>query len=108
MNKVLRTLLKAGLYFLDRSDRATADLRDQARDRVDRITTRTREAIGMDPDHAVRDAMSFVAGVGLGIGIGLLFAPASGQETRDLISEKMQEVGSKVRDSVSDEMRRVS
>ena len=108
MNKVLRTLLKAGLYFLEQSDRATADLRDQARDRVGHITSRTREAIGVEPNHAIRDAVSFVAGVGLGIGVGLLFAPASGQETRELISEKMEEVGSKVRDSISEEVRRAS
>lgn len=107
MNKVLRTLLKAGLYFLEQSDRVTTDLRDQMRDRVGHIRTRTRDAI-VEPDHAVRDAMSFVAGVGLGIGVGLLFAPASGQETRDLISEKVQEAGSKMRESFSAEVQRAS
>jgi YtxH-like protein len=108
VNKVLRTLLRTGLYFLEQSDRATADLRDQLRDRVGHITNRTREAMGMESDHAVRDAMSFVAGVGLGLGMGLLFAPASGRETRDLISEKVQEAGSKVRESFSQEMQRAS
>jgi len=64
--------------------------------------------MGMEPDHTVRDAMSFVAGVGLGLGMGLLFAPASGRETRDLISEKVQEAGSKVRESFSQEMQQAS
>jgi gas vesicle protein len=64
--------------------------------------------MGMEPDHTVRDAMSFVAGVGLGLGMGLLFAPASGRETRDLISEKVQEAGSKVRGSFSQEMQQAS
>ncbi len=108
MNKVLRTLLRAGLYFLDQSDRATANLRDQVRDRVGDITTRTREAIGMEQDHGARNAMVFIAGVGLGVGMGLLFAPASGEETRDLISDKVQEVGSKVRESFSQETQRAS
>jgi YtxH-like protein len=108
VNKVLRTLLKAGLYFLEQSDRATADLRDQIRDQVGHIRTRTRDVISLEPDHVVRDAMSFVAGVGLGIGVGLLFAPASGQETRDLISEKVQKAGSKVRQSFSAEVQRAS
>ena len=108
MNKVLRTLLKAGLYLMEQSDRATADLRDQVRDRVDDVSTRTREAIGMEPNHGAGKAMSFIAGVGLGVGMGLLFAPASGEETRDLISEKVQEVGSKVRESFSQEMQRAS
>jgi hypothetical protein len=108
VNKLLRTVLRAGLYFLEESDRATADLRDRVRDKVGNITSRTREAISMEPDHTVRDAVSFVAGVGLGVGIGMLFAPASGQETRELISEKAQEVGTRVRERFSEEMQRAS
>lgn len=34
---------------------------------------------------------SFLLGLGVGIGIGLLFAPQSGQETRDLIKNKAGE-----------------
>lgn len=108
MNKLLRTVLRAGLYFLEESDRATADLRDRVRDKVGNITSRTREAISMEPDHTGRDAVSFIAGVGLGVGIGMLFAPASGEETRELISEKVQEVGTKVRERFSEEMQRAS
>jgi hypothetical protein len=108
VNKVLRTLLRAGLYFLEESDRATAGLRDRMRDKVGNITSRTREAVGIEPDHTMRDAVSFIAGVGLGVGIGMLFAPASGQETRELISEKVQEVGTRVRDRFSEEMQRAS
>lgn len=107
MNKILRTLLKAGLYFLEQSDRATADFRDQVRDRVD-ITSRTREAIGMEPDHTARHAMSFIAGVGLGVGMGMLFAPASGEETRELIAEKVQEAGSRMRENFSQQVQRAS
>ena len=100
MNKLLRALLRAGLYFLEESD--------QMRDRVGNIRSRTREAIGMAPDHAMRDAVCFIAGVGLGVGMGMLFAPASGRETRDLISEKVHDVGTRVRDRFSDEMQRAS
>jgi gas vesicle protein len=31
---------------------------------------------------------SFLLGLGVGVGIGMLFAPKSGQETRDLIKNK--------------------
>ena len=62
----------------------------------------------MEPDHTMRDAVSFIAGAGLGVGIGMLFAPASGQETRELISEKVQAVGTRVRDRFSEEMQRAS
>jgi hypothetical protein len=108
VNKVLRTLLRAGLYFLEESDRTTAGLRDRMRDKVGNITSRTREAVGMEPDHTMRDAVCFIAGVGLGVGMGMLFAPASGEETRELISEKVQEVGTKVRERFSEEMQRAS
>jgi gas vesicle protein len=34
---------------------------------------------------------SFLLGLGVGVGIGMLFAPKSGQETRDLIKNKANE-----------------
>jgi gas vesicle protein len=34
---------------------------------------------------------SFLLGLGVGVGIGMLFAPKSGQETRDLIQKKAGE-----------------
>jgi gas vesicle protein len=34
---------------------------------------------------------SFLLGLGVGVGIGMLFAPKSGQETRQLIKEKAGE-----------------
>ena len=108
MKRVLRTLLRAGLYFLDESDRATAGLRDRMRDKVGNITSRTRDAVGIETDHTMRDAGCFIAGVGLGVGIGMLFAPASGEETRELISDKVQEVGTRVRERFSEEMQRAS
>lgn len=36
---------------------------------------------------------SFLLGLGVGVGIGMLFAPKSGQETRDLIKNKAGEGG---------------
>jgi gas vesicle protein len=34
---------------------------------------------------------SFLLGLGVGVGIGMLFAPKSGQETRELIKNKADE-----------------
>jgi gas vesicle protein len=34
---------------------------------------------------------SFLLGLGVGVGIGMLFAPKSGQETRQLIKDKAEE-----------------
>ena len=37
------------------------------------------------------DLASFLLGVGVGVGLGLLFAPKSGQETRELLKGKADE-----------------
>ncbi|HLN02739.1 MAG TPA: YtxH domain-containing protein [Bryobacteraceae bacterium] len=59
----------------------------------------------MDSD----DLASFLLGVGVGVGIGLLFAPKSGEETRELLRGKADEGkeylkrrGSELKDSASD------
>ena len=41
---------------------------------------------------AVRVIKAFLFGLGLGIGLGILFAPGSGQETRERISEGRERV----------------
>ena len=50
---------------------------------------------------------SFLAGLGLGVGIGMLFAPMSGEETRRNITDRAndladqaQEISGQVRDKV--------
>jgi len=52
---------------------------------------------------------SFLLGLGVGVGIGMLFAPKSGQETRDMIKNKagegtdfLKQKGADVRQSASD------
>jgi K+-sensing histidine kinase KdpD len=97
LNRLLKTALKTGLYFLEQSDNATAPIRKQVRDQVEGLTDRTRQAILGPEDHTVRNAVSLVAGVGLGIALGMLFAPASGEEIRRSLVEKAQDAGAKVR-----------
>jgi len=104
VNKFLRLLLKTGLYLLEQSDRATADIRDRVKDRVEDLTDRTLQAMRGQETHKVRNAISFAAGIGLGIGVGILFAPASGEETRSSIAEKVQDVGARVRERFSPEV----
>ena len=38
-----------------------------------------------------RTAVSFLAGLGIGVGIALLFAPKSGEETREWLSETAED-----------------
>ncbi|MFB3814715.1 MAG: YtxH domain-containing protein [Terriglobales bacterium] len=43
---------------------------------------------------------AFLFGLGLGIGLGVLFAPMSGQETRENISERASDLANSARETV--------
>ena len=87
MNKFLKSLLKIGLEFLEDSERAGRAIRRQK-------------------DQTVRNAISFAAGIGLGIGVGMLFAPSKGEETRSSIAGKVQDFGDKVKERFSPEVKK--
>ena len=42
---------------------------------------------------------AFLFGLGLGIGLGVLFAPMSGQETRDNIAERANDLANSARET---------
>jgi hypothetical protein len=105
VNKFFRSLLRTGLYSLELSDRATddlrdraADIRDRAKDQVDDLASRAPLAARGQQSPTSHDAIIFAAGAGLGVGVGLLFAPASGQEIRSSIADTFQDVGNRVRE----------
>jgi len=43
---------------------------------------------------------SFLAGLGIGIGLGILFAPMSGEETRSNLSQRASDLADSARDAV--------
>ncbi len=93
MNKTLKFFLKTALNLMDQYsdniDRASdrvSDIMDRGRDMVDR----GREMLYPEQDHTLRNVLSFVAGVGVGIGAGMLLAPSSGSELRQSIKDRMQ------------------
>jgi gas vesicle protein len=43
---------------------------------------------------------SFLAGLGIGIGLGVLFAPMSGEETRRNISERANDLADQARETI--------
>jgi hypothetical protein len=98
LNELLRTALKTGVYFLEQSDKATAPIRKQVKDRVEDLTDRTRQAIRGPEDHTLRNAATLAVGLGLGVVLGMLFAPSSGEEIRRSLVEKAQDARAKVRD----------
>ena len=50
---------------------------------------------------------SFLFGLGVGVGLGVLFAPMSGQETRDNISERANDLASSARETFEQGRERV-
>jgi gas vesicle protein len=107
MNNLIRSILKTAVYFLDQTNSFTSDVRDRVSDSVGRVSDRVSdlreqaEDLYSDDDHTVRNVLTFVAGVGVGVGAALLFAPASGEEIRGQIGDKVQDIGDRVRERFS-------
>jgi gas vesicle protein len=112
MNDLIKSVLKTAVYFLDQTDKFSsnvksrvADTIDEASDRVSDLRERATDLYEGREDHTVRNVVTFFAGVGVGIGAALLFAPASGEEIRGQIGEKVQDIGDRVRSKFASEAR---
>jgi gas vesicle protein len=115
-NLLLNVLLGTGLYLLDSareqlsdqveefSDRARdsyEDLRDRGRDVYksgSRRVSRAAEALRGEDHHALGTAAALLVGVGVGVAAGLLFAPASGEETRNNLTGKIRDFGERAKE----------
>jgi hypothetical protein len=96
-NGLLKSLLKATVYFMDQ----TAEQVDRVSDSASQIADRAKSAIYPEEDHTLRNILSFAAGVGVGVGAGLLFAPASGAEIRSSIGDRVHDISDKVKERMS-------
>ena len=88
LGNVVKSLLKTAVYIMDQ----TAEQVDRASERASEIADDARNAIYPREDHTLRNILAFAAGVGVGIGAGMLLAPSSGTELRGSISDKVQEI----------------
>ena len=50
---------------------------------------------------------SFLAGLGIGVGLGLIFAPLSGEETRDRLQRRAEDLADSARGMVDQGRERV-
>jgi len=113
-NNLVKSILKTAVYFLDQSDRVASDVRDRVTDTMDRAADRVSDLnnraqeIYQGPDHTLRHVLMFAAGVGVGVGAGILLAPASGDEIRGTISDKVQDMGDRVRGRFSSGLKRAA
>ncbi|HEY4763397.1 MAG TPA: YtxH domain-containing protein [Candidatus Sulfotelmatobacter sp.] len=96
-NSILRSVLKTAVYVMDQ----TAEQVDRVSDRASEMADEARTAIFPEEDHTLRNVLVFAAGVGVGLGAGLLLAPASGEDIRNSISEKVQDIRDQVKGRVS-------
>lgn len=104
-NRLLKSLLKTTVYILDQTaeqaDRV-ADRTSEIRDQAKRVLDNAASAIQPQrEDHTFRNLVTFAAGVGLGVGAGMLLAPASGVELRSSISGRVKDISDKVKGRVS-------
>ena len=77
---------------------------DRAADRVSDLRDQAQDLYTGGEDHTLRNVLTFAAGVGVGIGAGMLFAPASGEEIRGQIGDKVHDIGDRVRSRFSSEV----
>jgi hypothetical protein len=98
MNKLLKSLLQTGLYFLERPDRAAEVVRGRVKEGIDEVERKFE-----GEDHTLRYVLTFAAGVGVGLGVGMLTAPSCGEESRSAIAGKVRDVGDRVKKHVSGE-----
>jgi gas vesicle protein len=110
MNDLIKSILKTAVYFLDQTNAFTSNVKsrvsdtiDEAGDRVSDLRDRASDLYdGQQEDHTVRNVVTFLAGVGVGVGAAMLFAPSSGEELRGQIGDKVQDIGDRVRSKFSD------
>jgi len=93
LDKLVKSVLKSVVYIMDE----TADRVDRISDRASDLADNTRSVIYPNQGSAWRSFMSFAAGVGVGIAAGMLLAPSSGEELRNTITDKVQDISDKVR-----------
>lgn len=99
MTSLIKSILRTVVYFLDQTDRLTGEVRERASDAADRVSDIRDRAVDIynGPNQTLRNVLMFAAGVGVGAGAAVLLAPASGEEIRGQIGQKVQDFGDRVK-----------
>jgi hypothetical protein len=103
---LLDVLLGAGLDLLNSLRERLPDNVDEIKDRAretyetasDRLGRATNALRGKEDSQIFGKVGALLIGAGIGVGVGLLIAPASGEETRADIADKVSDFAKKVPD----------
>ena len=106
---LLNVLLGTGLYLFDNLRERLPDNMDSVKSRVrdtydtayQRVSRATDALRGEEDSHVFGKLGALLIGVGIGVSVGLLIAPASGEETRAEITDKVSDFSDKVREHTS-------
>lgn len=114
MSNLLKSVLKTAVYILDQVEDTAADVRDRMSERVDRVSDQVSDLadhgkrVIYGEDHTLRHILMFAAGVGVGVGAGMLLAPSSGEELRGQMREKVEDIGDRMRGKFSGTVNRAT
>ena len=108
-----RTALKFGLLVTDAKlwtsigeqlKDGAADFRGEAHRRYEDTGGRLRDAHTALQGRSdwLTPSLSFVGGMGIGVGLGLLLAPVSGEEARAVLRDKVVDIKNRVSDVAAD------
>ena len=92
-------------------------VRDRAADHAESVTEAAKEAyeeasgrvrrasraIAGEDHSGIGSVAALLLGVGVGVAVGILFAPAPGEQVRRNVADKLQEFGGRIRSRVSGE-----
>lgn len=109
-NSLLDLLVDAGLYLLDpvreRLGEHIGTVSEKAKDAYGEASGRVRRAsraIAGEDRSGISSTAAVLLGVGVGVALGILFAPASGEQVRRNIADSAREFGGRMRRGVSSE-----
>jgi len=98
--KIASTLLAEAPRARERATRKAAGIRDNVTDRVHNFQRRVKETVRPEPKGDTLENMAlFVTGLGVGVGLALLFTPTSGADLRNRIRDGATEVADSFRES---------
>lgn len=109
-NSLLDLLVDAGLYLLDpvrermgdHIDTVSAKAKDVYQEASGRVRKASRAITGEERS-GLSSTAALLLGVGVGVALGILFAPASGEQVRRNIAETAREFGGRIRSRKSGE-----